>query len=108
MKLAEAAPAPSPASFVRIDDVSLVYRGAGGATSGRVAIGGRQVEGPSREVGIVFQRDVLLEWRTLLHNLLLPIEVERRPAPADVERARSLLGRGCPAEGVVRIEPTLT
>jgi NitT/TauT family transport system ATP-binding protein len=132
MKLAEAAPEPSPSSFVEVDDVSMVYPGAGGAplvaldkvrchigesrfcsivgpsgcgkstllmiaaglyqpTSGRVAIGGHTVEGPSREVGIVFQRDVLLEWRTILHNLLLPIEVKRRPGPADVERARSLL-----------------
>jgi NitT/TauT family transport system ATP-binding protein len=132
MKLAEAAPGPSPSSFVEIEDVSMIYRGAGGApllaldkvrcrvgesrfcsvvgpsgcgkstllmiaaglyqpTSGRVAIAGRPIDGPSREVGIVFQRDVLLEWRTILHNLLLPIEVKRRPGPPDAERARSLL-----------------
>lgn len=60
-------------------------------TSGRAVIGGRTVEGPSREVGMVFQRDVLLEWRTVLANLLLPVEVKRRPASEDEDGARALL-----------------
>jgi NitT/TauT family transport system ATP-binding protein len=60
-------------------------------TSGRVLVGGRPVAGPSHEVGMVFQKDVLLEWRTVLANLLLPIEVKRRPSAEDERRARSLL-----------------
>jgi len=41
---------------------------------------------------MVFQRDLLLEWRTVLDNVLLPIEVKRLRKADFVERAKSLLG----------------
>ena len=44
-------------------------------SSGSVTLRGRPVEGPSREVGIVFQDPVLLPWRTVLDNVLLPAQV---------------------------------
>ncbi len=61
------------------------------ATSGEIAIDGRPQDGPPDGLGVVFQRDVLLDWRTVLANVLLPIEV-RRLNPADWEqKARDLL-----------------
>ena len=46
-------------------------------TSGEIRIGGRPVTGPSDGLGVVFQRDVLLDWRTVLQNVLLQVEVQR-------------------------------
>jgi NitT/TauT family transport system ATP-binding protein len=43
--------------------------------AGEVSVGGRTVEGPMPEVGFLFQQPVLLEWRTVLENVLLPLEV---------------------------------
>jgi NitT/TauT family transport system ATP-binding protein len=45
------------------------------ASSGRVLIDGAPVTQPSRDMGFVFQQSVLLEWRTVLENILLPIEI---------------------------------
>jgi len=46
-------------------------------SAGTIAIGGKTVVGPPDNLGVVFQRDVLLEWRTVLENVLLPVEVYR-------------------------------
>jgi NitT/TauT family transport system ATP-binding protein len=43
--------------------------------SGTISIQGRVVDGPLRTSGIVFQNPVLLPWRTVLDNVLLPIEL---------------------------------
>lgn len=63
------------------------------ATAGTVTIGETPVTGPVQGVGVVFQRDLLLDWRTVIGNVLLPAEcqgLERRNAS---ERARELLER---------------
>ncbi len=44
-----------------------------------------------RRIGFVFQSFDLLPTLTVLENLLLPLELERRARPADRERARGLL-----------------
>ena len=44
-------------------------------TSGAITVGGRPVAGPRRDVGIMFQTSVLFPWRTILENVLLPLEV---------------------------------
>src|SRR5262249_57331028 len=48
------------------------------ATSGHVSVGGRSVTRPIPEVGMVFQAPVLLKWRTILDNVLLPAELSGR------------------------------
>ena len=61
------------------------------ATRGSIVIGGTEISGPSRGVGAVFQAPVLLPWRTIEENVLLPVDVmrlDRKPATA---RARALL-----------------
>ncbi|UOQ59557.1 ABC transporter ATP-binding protein [Leucobacter rhizosphaerae] len=60
-------------------------------SDGRILVDGDAVVGPSPKLGVVFQRPVLLEWRTILQNLLLPIELRRRPNDADRENAKRLL-----------------
>ena len=42
---------------------------------------------------MVFQRDVLLDWRTILDNVLLSIEFTRKPRADERERAMALLAR---------------
>jgi NitT/TauT family transport system ATP-binding protein len=44
-------------------------------TSGRLLLRGIVIEGPQPGVGMVFQSPVLMRWRTVLENVLLPIEI---------------------------------
>jgi NitT/TauT family transport system ATP-binding protein len=60
-------------------------------SAGRITIAGRAVAGPETRLGIVFQKPVLLEWRTVLGNVLLQAEMRRLDAGAHLERARRLL-----------------
>jgi NitT/TauT family transport system ATP-binding protein len=60
-------------------------------TSGSVLLRGRTVEGPSKNVGFVFQSSVLLPWRTVLSNILLPIELQQGKGPDDERRAKQYL-----------------
>jgi NitT/TauT family transport system ATP-binding protein len=58
---------------------------------GEIRIDGGRVEGPSREVGIVFQRPVLLPWRTALENAVLPALIRRIGSARAEADARGLL-----------------
>ncbi len=62
-------------------------------TSGQVIIGGATVKKPRRDVGIVFQRPVLLPWRSAIENVVLPATVHRAPARAANEHAMALMDR---------------
>ncbi|MCM0018724.1 MAG: ABC transporter ATP-binding protein [Tagaea sp.] len=59
--------------------------------SGAVALGGRPVEGPRGDVGIVFQQATLLPWKTVLENVMVPIRTLGRPLAEGRERAKALL-----------------
>ena len=61
-------------------------------TSGKLTVHGTEVTGPRRDVGMMFQKATLLEWRTALENVLLPTEVVRTPTKADKKHALDLLG----------------
>ncbi len=60
---------------------------------GTVSLHGAPVKGPRNTVGMAFQNPVLLEWRTILQNVLLPLEIvpSRMSRAAGEERARRLL-----------------
>jgi NitT/TauT family transport system ATP-binding protein len=60
-------------------------------TSGDVTMAGRPLSGPSRELGVVFQAPVLLPWRTVLQNVMVPIQVQRRDRTVFEARARALI-----------------
>ena len=46
-------------------------------TAGAIAVDGRPVTGPLTNVGMAFQNPVLLPWRSVLDNVLLPLEILR-------------------------------
>ena len=60
-------------------------------TTGTVALRGRCVDGPSRDVGIVFQDPTLLPWRTVFDNVMLPVQVLGLDRDSSAARARALL-----------------
>ncbi|HZP74618.1 MAG TPA: ABC transporter ATP-binding protein [Pseudolabrys sp.] len=62
------------------------------ATSGTVQINGRDVTEPHPDFGVVFQQANLMPWRTVIDNVLFPMEILRRRNAAAVERATALLG----------------
>ncbi len=61
-------------------------------TAGRILLDGTAVAAPRREMGFVFQQAVLLDWRTVLDNVLLPAEILRLDRTASAAAARKLLG----------------
>ncbi len=60
-------------------------------TRGAVTLDGTPVKSPRRDIGIMFQNPVLLPWRTVLENIMLPVEVQGRPKAEAMARARDLL-----------------
>jgi NitT/TauT family transport system ATP-binding protein len=60
--------------------------------SGEVRIGAAtQPFDPSRDIGMVFQQPLLLKWRRVIDNVLLPAEILGLPLLQSRERARDLL-----------------
>jgi NitT/TauT family transport system ATP-binding protein len=62
-------------------------------SAGEISIRGETVRKPYTDVGVIFQRDALLEWRTVLDNVLLQIDVRRLPRRKYEAAARALLER---------------
>jgi NitT/TauT family transport system ATP-binding protein len=60
-------------------------------SAGTIMIDGRLVDCPPDDTGFVFQRDVLLDWRTVMDNVLLPAEFRRLDRRTHRERANELL-----------------
>ena len=61
------------------------------ATAGSVALSGNVVTRPQTALGIVFQSPVLLEWRTILDNVLLQLELRGVDPRPQRGRAMTLL-----------------
>ena len=60
-------------------------------TRGDIAISGTRITGPTKYAGCVFQAPVLLPWRTILDNVLLPIDVMKLDRQSVTARAMDLL-----------------
>ena len=56
---------------------------------GEVWLHGELVRGPRKTVGMAFQNPVLLEWRTILHNVILPLEIVAPSMPKKDREARA-------------------
>jgi NitT/TauT family transport system ATP-binding protein len=63
------------------------------ASAGAIFIRGKRVTRPYTDLGVSFQRDALLEWRTALDNVLLQLDVRRIDRRQYVPVARALLAR---------------
>jgi NitT/TauT family transport system ATP-binding protein len=60
-------------------------------TSGRVTFDGSRVAPEKQEIGVVFQDPALLEWRNIISNVMLPIELLGLDRKIHLERAKNLL-----------------
>tara|TARA_Y100000814_G_scaffold192746_1_gene141406 strand:- start:563 stop:1333 length:771 start_codon:yes stop_codon:yes gene_type:complete len=60
-------------------------------TSGVATLNNTAIEGPRNDVGIVFQDPVLLLWRTVLQNTLLPSEILNLDSEVTIKRAKELI-----------------
>jgi NitT/TauT family transport system ATP-binding protein len=69
----------------------LMVAGLLAPTAGEIWVAGRRVERPQTELGIVFQNPVLLDWRTVLRNVLLQAEARRLDVGVYRPRALALL-----------------
>ena len=61
------------------------------ASSGAASVNGRQVDQPLENVGMVFQAPVLLKWRSVLGNVLLPVEFAKLDVASYLDTARALI-----------------
>jgi NitT/TauT family transport system ATP-binding protein len=60
-------------------------------STGHISINGERVNKPHRTTGVVFQTDLLLYWRTIIENILLPLEIKQVDVKACRPRAEALL-----------------
>src|SRR3546814_11992111 len=62
-------------------------------SSGSVVLQGKPVMGPREDIGMMFQQATLFPWRTVMENVVLPLEIRdgKKAARAAHGRARELL-----------------
>ncbi len=69
-----------------------ILAGLHGFDGGVVRIGsGKQPFNPARDIGMVFQQPLLLKWRRIIDNVMLPAEILGLPQAAARARAYELL-----------------
>src|ERR1041384_6002758 len=60
-------------------------------TSGEALLNGTPIDGPRKDIGVVFQSPVLFPWRSVLGNVLLPVDVQQLGREKMKQRALDLL-----------------
>jgi NitT/TauT family transport system ATP-binding protein len=60
-------------------------------TGGALHVQGKPINGPPDDIGMVFQRDALLDWRTIESNIMLPIEFAKKSSEAAKPAMKKLL-----------------
>jgi len=60
-------------------------------TSGKATLRGTPITGPRNDIGVVFQSPVLFPWRSVLDNVMLPVEVQHLDRAGHLQTARELL-----------------
>lgn len=61
------------------------------ATAGEVRVSGDLVDRPRRDIAMMFQRPALLPWRSVIDNVLLPVQIFGWKKAQHRERAHELL-----------------
>jgi len=69
----------------------LLVAGILAPTAGQLLVGGQSLSGPYTEAGIAFQHHNLLEWRTVLKNIVLPLEIRGQKSDATLKRVDDLI-----------------
>ncbi len=59
--------------------------------NGQVLLRGEPLTGPSRDIGIVFQKANLMPWRTVAENVALPLQIQGLPADESAARVTRVL-----------------
>ncbi len=59
--------------------------------AGHIVLRGGELAAPGPQTGFMFQSPTLLEWLSVLDNVLLPVSLQRRPMPQDRQCALRLL-----------------
>jgi len=62
-------------------------------TSGKILIEDHEVRGVRPDLGLVFQRDLLLDWKSVLGNVLLPFDLTGGDRERHIPQAHALLER---------------
>jgi NitT/TauT family transport system ATP-binding protein len=65
------------------------------STSGEIRFSGALLQGPPQGLGVVFQRDILLDWRTILANVMITAEflhLDRASCEMEALRLLKLFG----------------
>ena len=57
---------------------------------GEILISGNRVVNPRSSIGMAFQNPVLLEWRNILDNIILPLEIVAKTSPLSKRKKRAL------------------
>jgi NitT/TauT family transport system ATP-binding protein len=60
-------------------------------SSGEIRVGGRRIDGPQDDIGIVFQSPVLLAWRSVLDNVMLQIQMRKLDFGKYLPKAQALI-----------------
>jgi NitT/TauT family transport system ATP-binding protein len=60
-------------------------------THGQVILAGQPILGPHPKVGLIFQDPNLMPWRSVLKNVLLPLELDSSPKAKAILQAREVL-----------------
>jgi NitT/TauT family transport system ATP-binding protein len=60
-------------------------------SDGEAMLNGTPIEGPRQDIGMVFQSPVLFPWRSVLANVLLPVDVQRLGREKMTQRALDLI-----------------
>lgn len=59
--------------------------------AGHVQLNGKPLLKPSTEIGFLFQQPTLLDWLTVLENVLLPVALHTKPSLNQTNHAKALL-----------------
>jgi NitT/TauT family transport system ATP-binding protein len=70
---------------------SKVVSGLLRPSAGHVCVAGEEVSRPPQSMGIVFQDPLLMDWRTVLKNVLLPADMRKSPKQESIATAKALL-----------------
>jgi len=68
-----------------------ILAGLIGDYQGAVNVRGSLMQGPTRDIGIVFQEANLMPWRTVIENVMLPVQVLKLDRKTYLPRAQALI-----------------